>query len=474
MAVSVVVRRDSYADSVALMGLSQRLQALPGVRQAYVVMGTEMNRQMLDGVGLLTPEAAQARAVDLIIAVEGDAVEAALLSLDEGAPRSSQGAAAAVAVPRTVEAAVRLDPGLNLALISVPGAYAAREARAALHQGLHVMLFSDNVPVEAEVSLKRLAHERRLLLMGPDCGTAIIDGVGLGFANAVRRGNIGIVAASGTGAQEISCLIDRLGGGVSQLIGVGGRDLSGPVGGQMTLDALERLQTDSGTDVIVLVSKPPDPTVAGRLRQAALRGRKPVVICLLGGHEALTLDEAAMRALALATGLTQEQMEKRLGRAVAPVPVAAGRRGIRGLFCGGTLCQQALQLVGGDHEFIDLGGDQFTVGRSHPMIDPSLRCQYLREASAAGAAAVLLDVVLGYGAHPDPAGALAEPIAEAVAAGVAVVASVTGTEQDPQRLSVQAATLRRAGAAVLPTARQAALTAAASVRDVGGDGHVRQ
>ncbi|MFZ5823672.1 MAG: FdrA family protein [Bacillota bacterium] len=469
MAVRVRVLADRYYDSVTLMALSRELEGMAGVVHAVVAMGTETNREALAGVGLLTPEAEAARASDLIIAVSAtqeQAAEAAIAGaegrLQGGAPGAVEGEASQAAAPRSIPAARRLEPEANLAFISVPGAYAAREARLALEQGLHVMLFSDNVPVADEVRLKRMALERSLLLMGPDCGTAILDGVGLGFANAVRRGPIGVVAASGTGAQELSVLVDRMGSGISQLIGVGGRDLSAEVGGLMTLEALRRLQADPQTRVIVLVSKPPAPAVAAGVKAVASEGPKPVVLCLLSGEQAMAIDDAAVEAVRLSGVQTHG-----LG-APAPLPtIAPGRRWVRGLFSGGTLCAQAEMLLepvlGEGHTFLDLGDDEYTVGRPHPMIDMGLRTSFIRrEAADPETALILLDVVLGYGAHPDPAGALAPAIREAVGSGVLVVASVTGTEQDPQGFSRQMAALQAAGAIPYPTARQAALAVAAA------------
>jgi FdrA protein len=487
-----LIRPNRYSDSITLMALSREIRALPGVNEAMVAMGTDMNRELLHRVGLLTAEAAGAGPADLVIAVRAESRAAAdeaadraeeLLARPPGADSgagtgefgwgdgdrdssgldASGGSGRGAAAPplRTISAALRAAPGANLAFIAVPGAHAAREARQALEAGLHVMLFSDNVPLEAEVELKRAAHDRGLLLMGPDCGTAWLGGVGLGFANALRPGPVGLVAASGTGAQELSCLVDRLGSGVSAIIGTGGRDLSAPVGGRMTLDGLALLAADPATRVIVLISKPAEPAVAGEVRAAASACGKPVVNCLLGDPDSLSLDEASVRAVHIVTGEPEDDLWGRLGygQSVAGLALPPGRRVVQGLFAGGTLCDQAREVLGPEHRFLDLGDDLYTVGRPHPMIDPTLRCQAVAAAARdPETAAILLDVVLGFGAHADPAGALALSVREAVACGVPVVASVTGTDRDPQGLGRQAAILREAGAVVLPTARLAALT----------------
>jgi len=491
----LIIKPNAYYDSVSLMAITQRVTELPGVTNCVVAMGTDMNKELLGNVGLLTEAAAAATASDLVIAVatESEAqLDTVVAQAEELLRRRASVAAPGVgaALPRTIPSAVRSVPTANLALISVPGAYAAREARLALENDLHVMLYSDNVSVADEVLLKRLAHEKGRLLMGPDCGTAIINGVGLGFSNGVRRGPIGIVAASGTGAQEISTLIDRLGSGVSHLIGTGGRDLSEAVGGIMMLDGIAMLQADPNTQVIAVVSKPPAASVADRVLRSLQSGAKPFVVCLLGAPGSPSIDQAAVQAVALATGAPEPQLLNQLGysQPSRALPVGAGRRFVRGLFSGGTLCDQALMVLepaigpvlcnvhpmqerrGGSrksqgHTLVDLGDDEFTVGRPHPMIDPSLRSHRLvAEAQDPEVAVILLDVVIGHGSHVDPAGALAEAIRIAVSAGVAVVAAVTGTESDPQRLSDQTAKLRAAGVDVLPTARLAALAAAATVQ----------
>jgi FdrA protein len=437
-----------YFDSVTLMAVSAKLRGLPGVERAAVMMGTPMNVGQLSEAGFGLPEGLTA--TDVVVAVAGVSEEATERALGEaqrlldgpagglvnGGGRGV-GAGRAVSGGRAPETAFQAD----LAMISVPGEYAAREARLALERGQDVMLFSNNVSLADEVRLKRLALERGRLLMGPDCGTAILDGAGLGFANAVRPGSIGIVAASGTGAQELSCLIDRLGGGVSQLFGVGGRDLSDAVGGLMTLAAIERLQADPATEQIVVVSKPPGHSVAERTA-AALEapGGKPYVLCLL---DRFSLDEAAEAAVGRKLGAMPPVLPRVEGRAL-------------GLFSGGTLCSQARLVLGDGAELIDLGDDRYTRGRPHPMIDPSYRAELLAKTEAG---LVLLDVVLGYGAHPDMAGALAPAIRGAVDRGCVVVASVTGTEADPQVRSGQVAILKEAGAVVAETARLAALAA---------------
>lgn len=495
-----------YRDSVVLMRVADETRRRPGVREAALFMGTPANLALLGQAGLLDGDARQARPEDLVLAVAADSGEAAdaalasaqaLLLSQRQTEREVRGAR-----PRTLDSAVRALPDSNLVAISVPGAFAAREAMRALRRGLHVFLFSDNVALADEVLLKREASRRGLLCMGPDCGTAYVGGTGLGFANVVDRGRVGCVAASGTGLQAIACHLAVLGEGISQGIGVGGRDLSAEVGGEMTRFALQALATDPGTDVIVVVSKPPHPDVVARLEAALAAVRKPVVVCALGlppraargtVRWVSTLAAAAGAAAAAVRGRpwtarpfddpqrVRERLE-RVRHAAAP-----HGPGILGLFTGGTLAHEArlvLELLVGAvddgeatdgtparHRILDLGADRYTVGRPHPMIDAAGRAERI---AAAGdnheTGVVLLDLVLGKGAHADPAG----PVARAVEAAqrraaergraLAVVASVVGTARDPQGLERQIVTLESAGVEVLSSNSEAARFAALILR----------
>jgi FdrA protein len=504
MAVHTRIKPSEYHDSVTLMQTAQALLMLNCVNDAAVVMGTAANRQILAEAGLLSSEAESARADDLLIVVKADDDNAAALAMARAeemlARQDVRGAGPRPTRPKSLASAVAAHPEANLAVISVAGRYAAAEARTALEQGLHVLIFSDNVPLRDEVALKQTALERGLLCMGPDAGTAIINGIALGFANAVPRGSIGLVSASGTGLQGVTCGIARAGAGISQAIGTGSRDLSEAVGGTMMSAGLASLQADPGTDIIVLISKPPAESVAGRILSQIGESDKPTIVCFLGadpaaveragGLAATTLAQAAVMAAAAAQGSDPKAALTELERkSVELLPLAAaeqarlaqGQRALRGLFAGGTFCYEAQLILRNlpepvfsnaplvtanrladslrstGHSCIDLGGDEFTQGRLHPMIDPSLRNRrMLQEALDPETAVILLDVVLGYGAHPDPAGAAAEAIREArglvreAGRNIAFVASICGTEADPQRLSRQEATLRDAGVVVLP------------------------
>jgi FdrA protein len=455
------VERGRYLDSVALMRLARRLEAQAGVEAAALMIGSPSNKALLREAGLLAAEGETATANDLVIALRGSAAAQAMDLALEMLTEAGERPVAGLPQARSLRGALELLPQANLALISIPGEFAAYEARRALERGLHVLLFSDNVSLEDELALKRLAARKNLLLMGPDCGTALIAGTPLAFANAVPRGDIGVVSASGTGLQEVSSLIARMGGGISHGIGVGGRDLDARIGGLGTLAALDALERDGATARIVLISKPPAPEVAERVLERARRSAKPCIICFLGlvGNRgqspicAATLTEAAELAI-----------EKKLEPVSIPHSKPLDGKAVRGLFCGGTLCAEA-ELVFrrrglSGHQFVDLGADQYTRGRPHPMIEPEMRNDHVRRALAdASVAVILVDVVLGYGAHENPAGVLLQNDLRRKT----VIASVTGTEQDPQVWSRQAALLRAAGVLVAPSNAHAAELAASLV-----------
>lgn len=506
-----IVRKDSYFDSVFLMLISTKVKKLPGITEAVVSMGTEMNRELISGMGLATDEVAQATANDLVIVVEADDEPSALDAAKEVDTLLQQKSGSTDDVgyrPGSFAAAHAARPESNLTIISLPGEFAAREARKALLAGTHVMLFSDNVSVEAEVSLKKLAVDRGLLMMGPDCGTAIINGEPICFANVVPRGPVGIVAASGTGLQEVSCAIAKAGSGVSQALGTGGRDIRNDrVGGLMMLACIEALGEDPDTRVICVISKPALASLTPGVIEALRKTGKPSVVHFVGSPAgspvgevsfAGNLTQAARMAVAIAQGQTRDD------KAIFDLPdgaianiveretdkIAPTQRYLRGLFTGGTLCDEAATVLGAKisgihsldsgasgltladpqvsvgHTIVDLGEDVFTVGRPHPMIDPSIRTERLaRESEDPEVALVLLDCVLGYGSHPDPAGALVEGIVAARQRAVErggylpFVASITGTDDDPQGLERQRRKLESAGVVVMPTNHQAAMLA---------------
>ncbi len=491
----------AYRDSLLLLGATRAMQDSDDVSWASAAMATPAIVEDLEGRGFPPDSLADADANALVLAVEAAEDPAASQALDRGrallfaeAGADRDGAAAdrrGQPEPRTIGEATRLLPEANVAVVSVPGPYAEIAAHSALTAGLHVLLFSDNVPVSDEVALKRRASGLGRLVMGPGAGTAMLGGVGLGFANAVGAGPVGVVAAAGTGAQEVMTLLDHWGIGVSQVIGVGGRDLSAEVGGLMARDAVRALDADPGTEVILLVSKPPDQDVA-RTVIGASRGTPVVAACLgmsapegglAGASLAATLESGALRVAEI-LGREVPDLSGSPGAEAAIARVGAGRTAVRGFFTGGTLCYEAqvilsevlgpvysniplhkdlgLPAPAGAHVCLDLGEEEYTKGRPHPMIDPAARREIMREqAFGPEVAAVLLDVVLGYGSHPDPAGEIAATCADIVAGGAAVVCYVLGARGDQQGLDRQRAKLAEAGAIVTESAAQAARTAAA-------------
>jgi FdrA protein len=479
----VEVRTGAYADSVTLLQVSKDVAAVPGVLNAQVAMATPLNLDVLASMGFdLPPTTSNDMVVALKLAEDGD-LTAALAAVDAALSRkTSSGSGQAEAEPHRTTYSALDDTDANLALVSVPGEHAFVEAMDALDAGRDVMVFSDNVPVEQEVVLKRRAAERGLLVMGPDCGTAVVGGVGLGFANSTVPGPVGIVAASGTGCQQLMCLLDAQGVGVTAALGVGGRDLSSEVGALSTREALRRLDADPSVELVVVVSKPPADDVAASLQEYASSLTTPVQLALLGeGQPDLTsAADAALEAL----GKKRRPEWQTWG--VGQASRVAGGGYLRGLFVGGTLCKESMliaasalgtvrsniahspdlaldsSLIAESHTMVDFGDDTLTAGRAHPMIDPTLRLENLaRVAKDPSTAVVLMDVVLGHGAEPDPAAALAPAIREAketahaVGRELPVVVACVGTEEDPQQLSRQATALADAGAEVFLSNAQA-------------------
>jgi FdrA protein len=478
------VRAGAYYDSVVLMQLQRGLLGLPGVVDAGVVMATPANRDLLAANNLL-PESVTANPDDLLIVVKADddaSATNAIGQVDELLARRKSSTVSQDFRPRSLSAAVKQLPEANWVLVSVPGRYAAGVAREALDLSKHVFLYSDNVSLEDEIALKKTAREKGLLVMGPDCGTAIINGVGLGFANRVRRGNIGVVGASGTGTQAVTAHIHNLGAGISHAIGTGGRDLKSDVGAITAHQALDALARDDETKVIVLISKPPSPDVATSLISAAQGTGKPVVIYFIGYppparkignlHFAVSLSEAAEMAVEIGD-LRLETIEK------SPV----SNLYLRGLFSGGTLAYETLlglqaslspiysnapitnyqnledPLHSRAHTIIDLGDEFFMVGRLHPMIDNDLRIRRMKqEAADAEVGMILFDVVLGEGSHLNPAGELVpviKEIREKRIGELEFVAMIIGTDDDPQNLQSQISQLQEAGVTVFRTAAEA-------------------
>lgn len=480
MAIHTVIKENTYFDSVTLMTISTRANELDFVKTAMVGMGTDMNIEVIRNVGLFTDSLNNVSTGDLMIVVDideaGDSAE--VLAEIDALFTQKKSTGETDVIYKTLAGALENNPSSNMVVISVNGQFAYREANQALDDGKHVMLFSDNVSIEEEKALKEKAHEKELLMMGPDCGTAIINGVGLCFANQVRSGDIGIVGASGTGSQEVSVQIHKHGYGVSQLIGTGGRDLSSEIGGIMMIDGIDALIHDPQTKAILLVSKPPAKEVEEKILEKIAETEKPVVIYFIGSSlnestlENVTFAHSSLEAslevikhsaepvqkIAVYSDPTEAELEEVQGKLVAD------QQYVRGLFCGGTLCDELLYQVmatakeevysnnhpdadfklgyvsaSKKHTILDFGDDEFTAGRPHPMIDPSSRSQRLiEEAKDPEVAVIAMDFELGFGSHSDPAGVVlnaieeAQSIAKKAGRYLPIVAYVLGTEEDEQ------------------------------------------
>ena len=470
-----IIRKSLFLDSVVLMRISKQLYSVTGVHEAAIMMGTPANKNILKDADLLTNDSATASGADLIIAIKAlnkKSLSAALTVANEllDHPKKER-ENAPLWRPKTISSAANSAPGSNFALISVPGDYAAAEARKALKIGLNTMIFSDNVSLDEERELKLYAKEKGLFVMGPDCGTAIINGVPLAFANVIPDGDVGIIGASGTGTQEVSTIIARGGGGISHAIGVGGRDMNDDVGGLSTLQAIEALEADPKTTQVVIISKPPGPKTVQKIISLISKKKKKYILCFLGGqtielpsnaNQAQTLFDAAAQ-----TGFSISQAEPRV--IAKSLPRLKGN--VSGLFCGGTLASEARFIITKktagtlyEHrpntnfshhsskkyfQMLDLGDDLYTRGRPHPMIDPTIRQEYIKKACEQEEIGLLLiDVILGYGSIDNPAESVVDCLKERKNGLPIIIASVTGTEVDPQIRSEQIKILEESGITV--------------------------
>ena len=507
MVNKTIVKKGIYFDSVFLMNISEEMQKFSGINRVVIVLGTDLNKSVLGDLNMSSPESNEATANDLVIAMEAineDVFAKALTYFDELLTKKTT-TKSKEQVYSSSDMALTANPQANLVLISTPGEFAASEAKKAVLNGLHAFIFSDNVPIEEEIELKQLSQERGILVMGPGCGTSIINNISLGMVSKVDVGPIGLVGASGSGIHEIAVLIDRNGSGISQAIGTGGRDLSDEVGGITMLQGLDFLENDSQTEVIVLVSKPPAPNTMKKVLEAVVNCSKPVVIYFLGGDERLireagaipadNLEDAAHKSISLLKKekLVQSPSEERIDElaklaAKEKMKLSPKQKYLRGLYCGGTHSEESILILNKNlkeiysnvnlkpsirlddskesyrNSLIDMGDEEFTKGKPHPVIDPSILKERLwKEGQDPEVAVILLDILLGYGAHPDPAGVLTETLKdlkeEAGKEGryLSIVVSICGTEKDPQNLHLQEQRFQEAGVLVLPTNAQATI-----------------
>jgi len=495
MISGIMIRKNQYYDSVFLMGFNNRLSKVEGVIQTAVLMGSDANKEVLADLGYVNAEVKTATANDLVVGVTAgsqEVLDKIIQSLDQwlvevNTSRTTTGV-------HTLEEAFSIKPEANLVVISVPGEFAARETKRALESGKHVFLFSDNVSVDDEISLKTFARSQGLLVMGPDCGTSLIGGIGIGFANVVRKGKIGVIAAAGTGLQEFTCMVHNAGYGISHGIGTGGRDLSDAIGGLTTISALDALEQDSATEVIVILSKPPGEKTLKKLVERIKVCVKPVVCCFLGiskkiDGEGITYKRATIIDDAVCLAI------EAIGGKFTPTPMPeygqkprSSQKGkfLRGVFAGGTFCYQAQQILrdagvavysnapldknysldhpnqSKENSIVDMGDEYFMVGRPHPMINGSQRAiRIINEAQDPSVGIIFLDFILGYNASMDPVGELvdaiqkAKQIAQNRGDSIQFVASICGTDGDPQDLALQTRMLKESGVIVFTSNAQA-------------------
>ncbi|RDU35440.1 acyl-CoA synthetase FdrA [Neobacillus piezotolerans] len=500
--IYTIIKKNSYQDSINLMLLTNAISATEGINKAQIMMGTPANKDIFKAAGLHSEELEAAQPNDMAIVIDTDdekKIDEVLEKVEQYLQNQAMtNKGNEFETVRTWDRAIKALPEATVALISVPGTYAAEEADKALDLGLHPFIFSDNVSLEEEVRLKKKAHEKGLLVMGPDCGTGILDGIPIAFANVINKGRIGIVGASGTGIQEVTAIIDRLGEGVSHAIGTGGRDLKEPVGAITMMDGIRSLEAHRQTEVICVISKPPAKEVRNEVVDLLQAVSKPVVAIFLGEkpaqyegnvYQAYTLEETARIAVDLAKGNEVKPDYNAGSYEVDNIDLKPGQTAIKGLYSGGTLASEAAVLIsdalglGTDiknedgyvlkhdgHVVVDLGDDKYTQGKPHPMIDPETRARFIEEAAAdEHTAVILLDLVLGYGSHDDMASALLPSINKAVSHAkeqgrkIHVVASVCGTENDPQDYQEQKKLLTEAGIILKDSNNQAVRTALAIV-----------
>ncbi len=508
MNMCVDIRKNTYYDSVTLMLITKEIKKMPNIKEVMVGMGTELNKELTENLGLSNDAVRELSPNDFFIAAmshEKNGLEIIVSKVEELLnSKESNKDSDEEYKPTTITSAIKHLEAANMAVISLPGKYATNEARKALNNNLNVMLFSDNVSLEEEIQLKKIGRDKGLLVMGPDCGTAIINGVPLCFANVVRRGDIGVVGASGTGTQEVTVIIDKMGGGVSQVIGTGGRDLKSEVGGIMMIEGFKALINDGGTKIIVLISKPPAAEVAEKILNIVKTTDKPVVAYFIGGdrsfienhgaYSAVNLEDAARKAVLLSKG---ERIEGTTGFTLSDVEIeeivqgeckrfSSGQKYLRALYTGGTLADEAMKMLGKEgfkiysniplspelrledvhisleHTCVDLGDDDFTVGKPHPMIDPAARVERLsKEAEDPEVAIVLMDFVLGYGSNIDPAGEMLQTIINGKRImkdknkHLCVIGYICGTDRDPQNYKLQSEKLEKAGVILMPSNAQA-------------------
>ena len=473
-----------YIDSVLLMQISREIEKMQGVSKASCMVATAENISFLEMAGFHPPSGVSGNSV--IIAVEAesskkceDAINNAINLIDTGMVQHK--------TSYTLDDLPDLisTDDFPVVFISTPGEYAYDVADKSLDSGANIHIFSSNVPIEQELRLKTKGASKGLFVMGPDCGTSIIHGKGLGFSNALEAtGDIGIIGSSGTGIQELSVLMDRNGLGVSYAIGVGSNDLKESINGIMSKQALNFLK--ERCSAIAVVCKKPDPSVERALLESM--GNIPSVFISLGsdkqyssGNTYVTgnIDDAVSHLMSK-IGKGRKIQQEAFPKMKEP---GKDRKLLRGFFVGGSLCYQAQAILHGkgihvfsnapaDEQYrvekdfdnlnvcIDTGAEEYVAGKPHPMIDPVSRNSFLvRESSRNDVRVILFDIILGYGSAEDPVAGL-----DKMKNGPVLVASICGTEKDSQGYQSIRKRLEDKGVVVFRSAARAAEYAASIMR----------
>ena len=509
MVIKNYILKNCYYDSVFLMRLARKLSEKDNVGNVSIGMGTPLNKDTIIDLGLNTDDLEKAGPNDLIIAIKAtdervceNAKEEFFTLVNERDTSALKNAF------RTIAGAKSAVSDANLAVISVAGEYAATEAKRALQNDMNVFMFSDNVPLEDEVELKKLALSKNKFMMGPGCGLSFINGVAIGLCSMVNRGDIGLAGASGSGIQEVMILVHRNGFGISHAIGTGGRDMSDEVGGISMIQSIRALEADERTRVIALISKPPAKSALITVIDEIKKCSKPVVVHFLNGDNKFlkengilyseSFDNTAKMVMELSCG-HEVKLKKVFDSDIDVLSevkkFSPSQKYIRAILCGGSLADE-MQIICNsknrkiysnvafdselllddpytsiENTVIDIGDEVFTKGRAHVAIDPTARVnRFIKEARDPETAVIYLDFLLGYALHTDPASIMAEVIIEektrAASEGrhLCVIATICGSDMDPQNFSKQAQILKDAGV-ILADTNKVAVELAINITD---------
>jgi len=476
-----ITKKNFFRDSVQMMQFSQQLKDEQGVIDAAIVMGTDLNKNTLKKMGLLTEDGISATENDTLITINCQDEN----SLNNAVQKAEQLLTSDITKSKNefndLSSALDAFDNANMASLSIPGQFVKEMATELIRKQLHLFVFSDHVPLEDEILLKNLALENNVLFMGPEAGTSILNGTVFGFGNRIRSGSVGIIGASGTGIQESSTMIDLFGEGISHAIGVGGRDLRNDIGGMMTMKTMEVFEDDPNTKAVLLVSKPVGDDVRNKIINKINNfSKKNYVLCLIGDNEnredsakikfSKSIQISVLKILKYVNDDAYKKIKDVVRKQVDDsIKLAKSlssdlnndQRFVRGFFAGGTLCYESKiileQMIGkvysnlsSDDEYsikgnaaskentlIDFGEEEFTSARPHPIIDPLLRKnRILEDADDPNVGVIIIDIICGINAAKNTMAFHAETIKKAIENAkekgrrLSVFAYICGTEKD--------------------------------------------